>query len=455
MADVVVMAAASGIGNTVPIATQAISITASNGLGAIHLQNTSSAATDVPLLVTNTGGSIRFVQTGGGALNLHHVQSGPNESLGAANIGLVNSGGSMLLLGSVSAGGTGSIDLSASGDLVLGGLSSLETQGVSATIHAVAGGRFQFTPGAVIRAGSADAATSAVVTELPPQLLTQAVTNSLGVHVDQNGYANIQILLGAAIAPFVDRNFGLNINWGDGQVDRLPGGPIVSGTTDPGIARYDANGLFYQITHQYLTNPSSSNPYANIPVTVSISVDALGRIQISDSATSTSLLSASQMLSLEVPSTGLFSLSFRLPQAASVQLPFAFNRVGTFNETVSQTLAVKSLEQVSFSTEVAVKAERTYVLRVVTPVDEAGRVRVSEDVSLEESDIVDLPKLFRKLGDNRYRIYLILDDGNELLIRDFYLRDHVPIEIDELGFLDAEMQVELQPRDGEILLDEN
>jgi hypothetical protein len=53
------------------------------------------------------------------------------------------------------------------------------------------------------------------------------------------------------------------------------------------------------------------------------------------------------------------------------------------------------------------------------------------------------------LGDNRYRIYLIREDGNELLLKDFYLRNHRPFEIEEAPTSPEYLKVD------ERLLDEN
>ena len=423
--------AGTGIGGNVPLQTYAQTLAASSVQGAIAISNHSADAVQVVGLATLDGGAVRLQQTGGGTLSVFQASTGANVISGAGDIGLYNDQASLLISGPVVAGGNGSIFIQSADDVLLSPTSRLETQGPAATIQIHAADQFGFAPGAILQAGTLDPATTAVVSELPPQLFALAVSNDLGVNVDAEGFASLQILLGRDTPPFVDRNFGLSIHWGDGQVDRLPNGPLAANTTDPGVGRYDATGLFYQITHQYFLNPDPSDPYASIPVLVSVGVDALGRIRVSDGSGADNLLANSQAVVLEVPRSGLFSLSLQLPQAPSVQTPFTFVRQETIIETKDTLPTAKSVEQVSSSADASTQSVRVYVLRVVTPIDQQGRVRMSEDILLQEQDIIELQRLFDKLGDNRYRIYAILEDGNVLLLRDFYLRNHTPIEIEE------------------------
>ena len=137
--------------------------------------------------------------------------------------------------------------------------------------------------------------------------------------------------------------------------------------------------------------------------------------------------------SLVVPAAGLFSLRFDLPQSATAQNRIVFNNSNEFQTTVNIPPAVASAEIVVSSGSSTVEKVRSYVLRVITPRIEQGEVDSSEDIELTDKDIEDLSsgKLFQKLGDNRYQIYLIREDGNEMLLKDFYLRNHRPFEIDE------------------------
>jgi hypothetical protein len=136
---------------------------------------------------------------------------------------------------------------------------------------------------------------------------------------------------------------------------------------------------------------------------------------------------------LVVPSSGLFSLRFDLPQGAIQQNRVVFNNAISAPSDNYLAPAVLSPEIVVSSGGSAVQKVRSYVLRVITPVNEQGEVESSEDISLTEEDIFDLStgKLFQRLGDNRYRIYMIREDGNQVLLKDFYLRNHRPIEIDD------------------------
>ncbi len=73
------------------------------------------------------------------------------------------------------------------------------------------------------------------------------------------------------------------------------------------------------------------------------------------------------------------------------------------------------------------------------PVDEFGRVEASkdpkDDIALSPEDLTNVNSLFERLSDNRYRIYLILEDGNEILLKDILLRNHQPAEIEDTSNL--------------------
>ncbi|MDX1927077.1 MAG: hypothetical protein SFV81_11195, partial [Pirellulaceae bacterium] len=346
---------------------------------------------------------------------------------------LLNNNGSTLMDGGVVAGGGGSIRFDAQNNLVIGAGALVQTNGASATISGNAGGQFQFIPGAAIRAGSSNANTEAVVTAMPPLVQVRPTVNSLGVNVDSEGLATIQIQLGSASPALIDRNFSVVIDWGDNEIDRFPIGSLSQFTVDPQISRFDGSGVIYQITHQYQGNPNPNDPIADIPVKVTVGIDALNRIQFNDAQGPVSSLSTVVNQNLVTPAAGLISLRFELPQAPTIPNRIVFNNLADVQTSAAVAPVVPSAEITISSSGSAVEKSRSYVLRIITPISEQGEVAASEDINLTEQDIEDLSSgtLFQKLGDNRYRIYLIREDGNELLLKDFYLRNHRPFEIEE------------------------
>jgi hypothetical protein len=68
-------------------------------------------------------------------------------------------------------------------------------------------------------------------------------------------------------------------------------------------------------------------------------------------------------------------------------------------------------------------------IRIVIPIDEAGNVREEFAFKLPAEWLANLPAVLRRLPDDRYRIYLMLEGGNEeRLVMDVFVRDGRPIE---------------------------
>ncbi len=436
--------ATSGIGTTGAIQTQTTQLRANSQSNSLNVQNSSAALTTVSQLSSGGNGTVQFNQVGGGDVAFLNVSTGLAPSNAGTDVNLRNSGGSVLVQGSVVAGGGGSIRFDAQNNLLVGAGSLVQTNGVNATISGNAGGQFLFTPGAALRAGSSNASTEAVVTVLPPLVSVRPTVNSIGVNVDSEGFATLQIQLGSASPALIDRNFSVVIDWGDKQIDQLPNGMISPSTTNPQIARFDGSGVIYQITHQYQGNPNPLDPIADIPVKVTVGVDALNRIQFNDSKGPVTSLSYVVNESLVTPAAGLISLRFDLPQAPTIPNRIVFNNSGVVQSAGSIAPVATSAEASVSSSSSAAEKGRSYVLRIITPVNEQGEVASSEDIELTVKDIEALStgKLFQKLGDNRYRIYLIREDGNELLLKDFYLRNHRPFEVEDSPPSSNELPVE-------------
>ncbi len=427
------LSAQTGIGSAGVVQTQTNRLSVNSQTNSVDVQNTSSTMTTVDHLRSGGSGTVQFRQVGGGDVAFSNVATGVATSSAGSNVNLRNDDGSVLIQGGVVAGGGGSIRFDAQNNLVIGAGAIVQTYGVNATIRGDTGGQFQFAPGATIRAGSSDANTEAVVTKIPPLVSVQPKVNSLGVNVDSLGLASVQLQLGGANPPLVDRNFSVVIDWGDRQIDNFPNGSISPLTINPQISRFDASGVIYEITHQYQGNPNLADPIADIPVRVTVGIDALNRIQFNDSQGAASSLSQVVNERFVVPAAGLFSLRFDLPQAATVQSRIAFNSSVLVQADNGIPPPVSSAEIVVSSGSSAVEKSRSYVLRVITLISEQGEIASSVDIDLTEKDIEELSsgELFLRLGDNRYRIYLIREDGNELLLKDFYLRDHRPFEVED------------------------
>jgi hypothetical protein len=82
---------------------------------------------------------------------------------------------------------------------------------------------------------------------------------------------------------------------------------------------------------------------------------------------------------------------------------------------------------------VADTVQRRYLeVRIVVPIDDAASVREQAVMQLPAEMLTDLPALLRRLPDDRYRIYLMLEgSAEERLVIDVLVRDGRPIEAAE------------------------
>ncbi len=433
-ASFAVFNATNGIGVITPLQSDVQVLIVRNQLGSIRIDNHSIGDAFLLSVETVLGGSVEFRQEGIGNLLVGSIQTGSStdDSQSDSNdINLYNDNASLVIFGTIEAAGVGSIALIAAQDIILTPTSNLITHGAVASVDIQAGDLFQFSIGSTIQIGIDNSLSRTVITQLPPAFNASAVRNSLSSNVDYEGFATITIGFGSATPSVLDRNFGLVIDWNDGEVDQFPGGPRSSRTTDPGFISFDASTQTYAITHQYLGNPNVNDPTAQIEVLVTVTADRFDRLSISDDHGASANISRTIEFRLDVPVSGLFIPNLQLPQAPEVQQQFVFNREQP-SSPVNTPLPVTKIEETpanSFTS--ASQQQRKYTLRVITPIDEEGHIESSDDIPLEESTINDLAELFRRLSDNRYRIYVLLPDGNELILRDFYLRNHMPFEVAE------------------------
>ncbi len=430
IAHTVILIASGDIGSALPIELRASVLHALTQRGDIAISNQSSSGLRLASVQTLGSGAVDIVHQGGGDLVIDQVVTGPLNGIDPSDIQIVNRAGRMTVQGLVRAGSAGSIDLNAAGDVVLGPTSAIVTRGVATTIDILSGGIFSLLPGAVIHVGSSDAATDSLITRVPPQFLSQSLLNSIGVNVDNDGNASLAVQLLSALPGVLDRNFALTIDWGDGSVDRFPNGVISPRTTLPAIPTLDASGTFAVFTHQYEGNPNVADPTAPIPVVLRVDADALNRVQIIDSRSDTSLLSQTASLKFVVPESGLFTVKIELPTLPEVQKRFVFSRDEIQIAPVTDTSTSRTTESPTFSVISPVEVTKKFVLRVLRPSGSDGQLDESESIPLEETDVNDITQLFQRLGDNRYRVYVVFGE-NEVMLRDFYLRNHLPVDIEE------------------------
>ncbi len=140
------------------------------------------------------------------------------------------------------------------------------------------------------------------MSQIPVPFVVVPQLNAFNVNVDSSGNTILQVILGPSGIGGFDRNFELEIDWGDGIIDIFPGGSISSQSTFPNLTRLDSNGAVLQITHQYIGgNPNAADPTAAIPIQIALAFDPLGRIQIDDVVDTASQLNLNQTQLLSVP----------------------------------------------------------------------------------------------------------------------------------------------------------
>jgi hypothetical protein len=250
--------------------------------------------------------------------------------------------------------------------------------------------------------------------------------------------------------------YGIEIDWLEGN----PTGPVnvppedLRAQTVTSSIDYVPDSTF---RHLYEKFPDASRPNDNIPVQLSITKFANGTIELKSGGESvlnqgkfmsTITLGISTTLGVSPPLVPISqqgpgpvprsSSTITQPPPVLVNLPIQ-----------QRSLTLNSGLDISNSIGTSAEAlERYYVLRVVT-FGEAGTVELDEyrlkdleDPDSEEGfELSQLPELFKRLPDDRYRIYLI-DGKTEKLMLDVIIRDGQPVEVqdedpvDKQGFID-------------------
>jgi hypothetical protein len=360
------------------------------------------------------------------SLNGSDVTIGGTLSVGGSEGVSLTSEGDLELRGVIETTASGGdIVMLADGDLILSKTAEIRTLRSNARIVGNAGDDLRMEPGATVIAGLGTN-TESVVRQLPPTMIVTPREFGRNVNIGEQNEAILAVGIGDPNGE-QERGFRIDIDWGDGETDIF--------TTDPSNPQTPLVTREYSFEHQYLGNPGeqSTDP---IDYQVTLRIDgawegASPRIAFTEGH-GVDLTATTVTGQLAVPQGGLsYAVAFESPSI--VTLVTIQNREFT-ESTVTQNALPQFFTEADVSNSSAdstATGTRQYVLRVVTPVDEAGNVAESEDVELKPDVLSNLADLFSRLEDDRYRIYLILEDGSEQLVKDIQVREHRASEVGE------------------------
>lgn len=231
--------------------------------------------------------------------------------------------------------------------------------------------------------------------------------------VDSNGFAQIFVWIDDPAGT----NFEIIINWVD-VVESYP--PLSNGGNLGNSSGPPFNGrVSHGFNHRYIANPDLSNPAAPIPVTLSAEFDYrnVGGNGIEFFGKGGVKIVLTAAIDLIPPGEGI-AWGITFPEPLVVPAASLPRVVETSADTPTATLISPSVAvDDATGTNSNASAERQLVLRVISRDGEEG-----EDIVLDVEDLSRLSRLFRRLPDNRYRIYLIQEDGATRLVMDVSVR---------------------------------
>ncbi|QDT97380.1 cadherin domain-containing protein [Gimesia aquarii] len=376
IAEEVVLRTATGAGSADPLETAVSTLAALNtDSGHIQIHNDLGGALLTIGTVDGLAGVTNSANTPGDIFISNAsplTVNAPVTNSSGGNIGLESTGpGDLTLNASVRAfGGNGNINVNADD-----GFLAINDTG-AASDHSVAGtGVFSGhgTSGVIIDNNTTLNSETGAIAGVPPVL-----TNLGTPQILATGDATVTGDFGR----FTEQNFFITIDWGDGTVETF-------NFSDPGS---------FVFNHTYTLNPNVQNPAADIPILVTMQ----GDMQFTFTDGNGSLDFTSEAGLLETPGEGLANIAIdttpQVPQLlfpqAEVILDSTSNQQSLF--VVQDTLTIEGALQ-----EANKNAERLVFLRILAP-----NGNLIEDVPLQETDLDNLPKLFKSLPDGRYQIYL-------------------------------------------------
>ncbi|MFO0905425.1 MAG: hypothetical protein U0939_20620 [Pirellulales bacterium] len=316
--------------------------------------------------------------------------------------------GNIVLANDVIVLATDIVSLKSQGSLTLSPNSQINVtnNALTSTVKLNAGGTLNFDPTAVVRVGASRATSRA------PTFGAAATEFSPGVNIDKSNTATVDLLVSDPIPS--DNNYVVAFDWGDGPVlpsfDQLPIGTIE------------------KYSHTYIGNPGP-DPTSPIPISVTLAFDP--RIVMTENG-GTVLGRATEQLVLLPPTSGIFGFNVIVPNNGGLVRTPELRAIAIAVIPTAPTEPI--MQRFDFGTSASVATtvrSRQLVLNVVL-LDPDGRPVDSDESILLNEDVLDnLPELFQSLPDDRYRIYMKLENGSRRLVKDIVIRNRKAVELEE------------------------
>ncbi|MEQ8788831.1 MAG: hypothetical protein RIC55_21140, partial [Pirellulaceae bacterium] len=346
----------------------------------------------------------RLVQLAAGFVD---IDAGGTITIAAFGQGVMSTGG-------------GSVILDAEGDLVFGDATLTSVTGAGKIIGFAGppGGSQQVIVGvgAILQTSTGSIGqkiTGIDIQAIDPATGQQVSVDSVGVStIDQFGNTTLIITLSDPSG----RNFRLIIDWGDDQVDNLPGFPdpdrpfsFGTSTIQPPsstVAQIDAN-VPLVLEKRYDGNPDPINPRANISISGQIEYDALGEFDNGIQLFENGVLESERIVipfefELVVPGAGLFGGAQFVQTELSVTNFEQQTRVES--PVVISTPPTATIKQVDDVVTVEEAAETEESLLVLVVVDVQGAEGDPIVLNLELLDGNRLIEMLRNMPNGRYRV---------------------------------------------------
>jgi hypothetical protein len=182
----------------------------------------------------------------------------------------------------------------------------------------------------------------------------------------------------------VQDTYTIIIDWADGTAPQQV--PLPTGSTS------------LVISHQYLAPPDPANPAEDIPILVTVQDD--------------DLQSAAQLVLADVPGQHVFGVALNVPlQTEPIDFQVVSNVAATPIVVPPPLSNVRTFTDQRAGGDLVQGADRRVIVRTVSIEGEEANEAV-----LPETTLDDLPALFRRLPDGRYRIYLRQDKLERLIL---------------------------------------
>ena len=208
--------------------------------------------------------------------------------------------------------------------------------------------------------------------------------------------------------------FDVLVAWGEDQDVPLDDRWVIE-------VHYDGTTpITLELPHNYDGPPNPDAISADIPISVVIRDDDFA-------SSSTLVVGQSNIETVLISQPGTDDSKFAIdttPEIPIIDFPRLEEAVLRVEAAASNGGQTQTISVESGGSELAASTERYFRLHVVLP-----EGRMLEGVRLPDDVLADLPALFDRLPDNRYRIYQVQgDNGSVRLVLDVVLRDHRPVD---------------------------